>query len=352
VSDHDAYQDEVERVSLLSDRDLDLLLAGQVPSGWTGEEDLARFTRDAKRLLATPPSEAVAARHLAAITDAAAAARQGIGPQRDESPSPAAITDRYGPRRRWRRKALAVAGIFGVSVATLGGAAYAGVLPDPVQRAVADVAGRVGLSLPGAEDDLDVPRLKAPDILPASRRDVESREQRSDLPVSPVATVTPSRDQFIDQADNERAGETERVFSERNVNGGDVAGDARNRNHNVGEVGRDRDQSGDVGAEQNDADEDHGDDAVVHENEARDNGDGALDDENEAADQANAPAEDENDAAADSDHPVWDEDDSADQTNDSVEDQDDIGSGSNATVPDHDDETGDRSDDSGGNQDG
>ena len=59
------------RFRRLSDRDVDNLLAGKVPSGHDELEDLAVFLRDAGHVVSELPAEQTEARHLAAIVGTA-----------------------------------------------------------------------------------------------------------------------------------------------------------------------------------------------------------------------------------------------------------------------------------------
>jgi len=146
-----APQDEMRLFSRLSDRETDAILAGNAPAeGGEELQELAAFFRDARVLLAEPPAPAIAAAHLAAIAEAA--------PRNDARASEPQAP--VWPRQRTRRVPLglpmrvaaAVAGL--ALLSALAGAAYAGALPEPVQRQVADIARRVGLSLPGYKNDV------------------------------------------------------------------------------------------------------------------------------------------------------------------------------------------------------
>jgi hypothetical protein len=129
----------------LSDRDADAVLAGRAPAdGEDGLQELAAFFRDARIVLAEPPARAVADAHLAAIAEAA----RTSGPPVAE-PSKRTLRDR---RVRPARLAAASAGF--AILAGFGGAAYAGVLPDPVQGKVAHIANNIGISLPGNANDV------------------------------------------------------------------------------------------------------------------------------------------------------------------------------------------------------
>lgn len=118
-----------------------LLRAGDLPAD---EARLAAALRDLRSTLAAAPSDDVAARHLAAITAAAADASH-------RAPAQA------GPLRRWGRRIAAAgavkvaAAITGATVAvaaTGGGLAAGGHLPQPAQQHVSDALSRVGIHVP------------------------------------------------------------------------------------------------------------------------------------------------------------------------------------------------------------
>lgn len=158
------------RISRLSDQELDRLLAGKVASGNGDLEELAAFIRDVRGRFGEPPSAETAARHLAAIVEAAHFTGEGEETTaRQEREGSAADRERSGqPRSRRKlmlrnpfsplraKLAVAVTAVGLLLLSAFGGVAYAGALPDPVQGAVADVAGTIGISLPGSgENDLD-----------------------------------------------------------------------------------------------------------------------------------------------------------------------------------------------------
>jgi hypothetical protein len=164
LSSGDAYEDEMGKLSRLSDQEIDRLLTGQEPPEGGDLGELAAFVCDTAAVLPETPDEATAAGHLAAIV---AAAQLQV---EHESSAPRPSVNLSGLSRkalyfRGRRKQMSgnpfsrLAGKIALAavvvLAALGGTAYAGVLPDPVQGAVADVADTVGLSLPGAENESD-----------------------------------------------------------------------------------------------------------------------------------------------------------------------------------------------------
>jgi hypothetical protein len=146
-----ANDDDMRFLTKLSERELDGILAGQAPDGEL--EDVATFFQMLRTGLEEAPPAPVEARHLAAIFDEA----REIQPSTLERP-PSLV----GPRRLRNpfRRLVARATIAAVGLAALaafGGAAYAGALPSPVQGKVADIASKVGLSLPG-NDERSKPR--------------------------------------------------------------------------------------------------------------------------------------------------------------------------------------------------
>lgn len=142
MSEFGAYWDEMG-VSDLTDRDLELLLAGRAPAGPANQE-LARFVGEVRAAYTQGPAEPIAQAHVAAI--AAAAQSLAVPPQ--ESSSVASPPEK--PRRRnWRmprrRLALLTAGVVVGAPLFTAGLAVAGVnLPD-VARAPFD---QLGIHLP------------------------------------------------------------------------------------------------------------------------------------------------------------------------------------------------------------
>jgi hypothetical protein len=163
LSSGGAYEDEMGNLSRLSDQELDRLLTGKEPPEGGDFGELAAFVCDVAAVLPETPDEATAARHLAAIVSAAQLQLEHESSAPRPSVNPSGL-NRKALYFRGRRKmmsrnpfsslasklALAV-----IVLAAFGGTAYAGVLPDPLQGAVADVADTVGVSLPGAENASD-----------------------------------------------------------------------------------------------------------------------------------------------------------------------------------------------------
>jgi hypothetical protein len=141
----------------MDDRDIDRLLDGTTPQG---DPDLAQFADVFEAMgeaYPEPSTEALAASHLAAMIQAAhLLAENGEPATRPASKAdgPASRASGLPKRRRmtlkelWATKGAKVAAIALAAVLALGGTAFAGVLPQPVQNLVATAAGTVGIALP------------------------------------------------------------------------------------------------------------------------------------------------------------------------------------------------------------
>lgn len=141
MSDEGAYPYEMERLSRLTDADLDGLLAGDVPSHGQAVE-LSRFIESLDDAFTSPLDEATAASHLAAITDLARAVQ----------PHPRSTV--VQPRLPSSRRAKILAACSVAVIGALGGAAYAGALPGPVQKTVSNAASTVGVDLPSDDGEV------------------------------------------------------------------------------------------------------------------------------------------------------------------------------------------------------
>jgi hypothetical protein len=151
----------MERLARLSDRSLDGLFAGQVPADDGDLADLAAFVRDLSEVFEERPAEETTAQHLAAI--AAASRHLGESDALAATPPRGSTADRgRSPPLRLRRtmvkrhslSSLPVRRAAGTALmlllSAIGGAAYAGALPGPLQGRVSDLAKNVGVSLPGS----------------------------------------------------------------------------------------------------------------------------------------------------------------------------------------------------------
>ena len=170
MTEDGAYQG-MERFSKLSDSELGRLLGGEVPCENRDVAEVAAFFREMRDLAEVGPSQETARRHLAAMS--AARVANDVGATRPlvtlaTPPAPGSPV-----RRTWRtrmtrnpfaslRMRFAAVAAAGLTLVAFGGAAFAGVLPDPIQGAVADLAGEVGLSLPGSESTTNPPAPATP----------------------------------------------------------------------------------------------------------------------------------------------------------------------------------------------
>lgn len=138
-----ANEDEMRFFTKLTERELAGILAGSATSG--GLEDVATFFREMRIDLEEAPSASVESRHLAGIFEEV---------RHLQPPAAEPLTTAATGSRRLRTPFRLLAGratfaAIGLAVlAAFGGAAYAGVLPTPVQDKVAGIARHVGLSLP------------------------------------------------------------------------------------------------------------------------------------------------------------------------------------------------------------
>ena len=133
MSDFDA--DEYMRYTFtLTEPELTGVLTGESSLDRSDLRDLASFCAEVRTLVPAMPDAMTEQRHLSAISDEVARSRA---------------------RRTttcWPTRMTAASVVFVVS---FGGAAFAGALPPPVQHAVANAAGKIGLSLPGQHGDVD-----------------------------------------------------------------------------------------------------------------------------------------------------------------------------------------------------
>jgi hypothetical protein len=234
MSDGGAYQDEMRRFLRLNDRDLDQLLAGRAPTDHGELDELAAFARELKHTFEVAPEDATEAGHLKAIMDAIRTL-----PEAETADVPtdgsAGLARRSRPRlaRVWARP-LVLAGA--VAFALFCGVAYAGELPGPVQGRVADIAGNVGISLPGAHNDKD---------------DGAQNDKQDGQPIAPGQTPT-------DTTGATETGDAQNEGSVGNRNDGEQANNARDGSQQHGES-RTQNQTNDDGTNGNSGDEGHRD---------------------------------------------------------------------------------------------
>ena len=220
MSGFDAFQEDMERISSLSDQEIERLLIANLQSGERDLEELSVFIQDVKTLLAEPPNEGTAAKHLAAMTDLAQRLAEGETPAVPVQAGSASARGRSGHTRTWRkpmRLKLLVAAVGLVLMAVFGGAAYAGVLPAPVQSSVADLAGKVGVILPVDETDIDEGDVT--DVDGDDQSDVDSDDEGD------VESTNQGDDDQGHQADDDDQGDDDRSHKADDDQGDDDEGD-------------------------------------------------------------------------------------------------------------------------------
>ena len=165
MSDTDAYEGNMWKLTKLSEEDVDRVLTGRYDGDDVKLRDLADIGRDVKAILIAGPDDTTRATHLVAIGDVAANLDVKRSPVSTPPPSPS-------PFRRVKvvltsLLASLVGKIALVSVAvaaTTGGLAATGSLPDPAQEALTRVGEKVGIHLPAGGDN----EAGVPDELPPS----------------------------------------------------------------------------------------------------------------------------------------------------------------------------------------
>jgi hypothetical protein len=141
----------------MDDRDIDRLLAGNAPQGDPDLAQLAEVLQAMGDAYPEPSTEALASSHVAAMMETAhllAENGEPAGRPASNADGPASRASGLPKLRRltlkdiWAKKGAKVATIAIAAVLSLGGTAFAGVLPQPVQNIVSSAAGTVGISLP------------------------------------------------------------------------------------------------------------------------------------------------------------------------------------------------------------
>lgn len=193
MSDFDVLPDDMKWLANISDRDADRVLAGKGPDGRADLEGVARFVDELSAAFPESSTEDLESAHVSAMMEAArvaaaaAAASVRVLPLADPDVGP---MDRLRAALAPRGMRIALASGF-VALA-LGGTAYAGVLPAPVQRAVAKAVRVVGIEIPSpqpGEADM-APRVTAPDA--SLSHDAPSQDAQGDQDTPSVAPKTPS----------------------------------------------------------------------------------------------------------------------------------------------------------------
>ena len=164
MSELDGYQDEMRWLSDINDADIERLLGGHVP-GDTRLEGVAQFLDQLDRAIPEESTAPLETSHVAAmLATSQLLAELGDAAERPTAESklsadPASdLKERNGAGVFFANLALHKwAAIVVVSLSGLlafGAAAYAGVLPVPIERAVTAAARQVGITVPAARHSL------------------------------------------------------------------------------------------------------------------------------------------------------------------------------------------------------
>jgi hypothetical protein len=129
----------------IREADIDRLMHGQIPADDAANGDVARFFETLDRVVPEAPTTELEPAHIAEVFRVAA-----------EMPDPdAAPVPEERPRRIFigffERSWVKIASISLAGVLALGGTAYAGVLPAPIQNAVSAASQSIGITLPKAK---------------------------------------------------------------------------------------------------------------------------------------------------------------------------------------------------------
>jgi hypothetical protein len=143
----------------MTDKDVERVLAGRTPEGEAEFDDVARFLLDARSAYPEPSAEPYEAAHVGAMLETARAlAAHGT---RDADVVSATLRNAAPGRSRWdvafsrlfAARGPRAVGVAAALVLALGGTAYAGILPAPLQSAAASVARTIGITLPDPASD-------------------------------------------------------------------------------------------------------------------------------------------------------------------------------------------------------
>ena len=152
MSDMDAYESDMRKLTKPSEEDADRIVAGRYDGDDVKLRDLTGVARDVKAVLVVAPDAATRDAHLAVVAEAAA----------DLAATPARTLTPARSSNLLRRARVVVSSLFAsligkitlVSVAvaaTTGGLAATGSLPDPAQDALARASEKVGFHLPAGD---------------------------------------------------------------------------------------------------------------------------------------------------------------------------------------------------------
>lgn len=188
----------------LNDEEFDRLVSGRPSAGHLNGNETAQFIRDLKELCLPSESDTRKGRHLAAIRTALSQRSRGL-----HLVHSAGAAAPMAASSRTLREALlqsmsgmaAKAAVLATALVTsAGGMAVAGVLPHPIQSAVSDAAGNVGITLPdpsAAPATAATGNVALPPTAPAARAGIPS------VPAAPADPAETSQ-QLIEVADSAR----------------------------------------------------------------------------------------------------------------------------------------------------
>lgn len=133
----------------MNEPDIERLLAGRAPGDEQGLDGVVAFFESVTLAYPEPTTDACEAAHVAAMLEAAGSvAYQGV-PATAHGRRRVTIFGSAAAFRRLLTRPGSVAAGVGLAVAlALGGTAYAGILPAPLQALVARAAHQVGISVP------------------------------------------------------------------------------------------------------------------------------------------------------------------------------------------------------------
>ena len=161
MSDRDAYESEMRRFSRMTDQELDLLFTGRTPGECSELDGLAATLHEVGLTYRAPLDSDTQDRHLAAIHEASRllAGTHTAAPTTAGNASEATIASVSARGRRrlvlhnpLTSMAAKIAAAFALAFVAFGGTAYAGVLPNDVQKVVSEVGDTVGVPIPDGDD--------------------------------------------------------------------------------------------------------------------------------------------------------------------------------------------------------
>jgi hypothetical protein len=165
----------MRNLRIARDRGFERLMRGEAPSLEPGDEALAFFVQRARRIAGAPPGPSVEQRHFSAIMEEAHLLVEKGDPvgRPISNAAGSAFQASVLPKRRRRfvlnslfaslASKLAAGGV-AVALATTGGLAANGNLPDDLQDKVSKVADKVGLEIPAGDEVDDSTDLEDGDL--------------------------------------------------------------------------------------------------------------------------------------------------------------------------------------------